>query len=148
MLALRIDGDPAPQGSKSGFVNPSTGKVRMVEKSKRLKPWRATVAAAVRDALDGAPPLDGPIEVDLVFYLPRGKTVRRLLPTVTPDIDKLTRAVLDGLGAKHGGGAIADDARVVDLHVRKRYADDCAPGVVIKVQPALGAEAVASLVGR
>jgi Holliday junction resolvase RusA-like endonuclease len=37
---------------------------------------------------------------------------------VKPDIDKLTRAILDGLT---DGGLLADDARVVELHITKRY---------------------------
>jgi Holliday junction resolvase RusA-like endonuclease len=42
------------------------------------------------------------------------------VPAVRPDIDKLTRAVLDGLT---DGGLISDDARVVRLMVDEVYGD-------------------------
>ena len=45
--------------------------------------------------------------VELDFYLPRPKTVKRQWPTVRPDADKLLRAVLD-LMTK--AGVYCDDA--------------------------------------
>ena len=65
--------------------------------------------------------------VQLAFILPRPRGhygVRGLRPSAPrypgrkPDIDKLTRAVLDALVA---GGGIRDDARVVRLHADKTY---------------------------
>jgi Holliday junction resolvase RusA-like endonuclease len=52
-------------------------------------------------------------------------------PAVKPDLDKLARAVLDGITA---GGAIHDDAQVCHLTVEKVYADDhLVPGATIRV---------------
>jgi Holliday junction resolvase RusA-like endonuclease len=47
-----------------------------------------------------------------------------------PDVDKLVRAVGDGLTQ---GGAIADDARIVDLHAYKRYSVDGWTGVHVTI---------------
>ena len=77
------------------------------------------------------------------FFLPRPATVKlskRALPIVPPDVDKLARALLDGLGqglnGKVGDGVIyGDDSQVVELLARKFYADDRAPGADIRISP-------------
>jgi Holliday junction resolvase RusA-like endonuclease len=75
-------------------------------------------------------PMDGALEVELWFYLPRPSSVFREYPSVMPDTDKLVRAVGDGLT---NGGAIADDARIVDLHAYKRYSVDGWTGVHVTI---------------
>ena len=47
-LTIRVNGTPAPQGSKRGFV--VKGRVVMAESSPKVKPWRQDVAAAATDA--------------------------------------------------------------------------------------------------
>jgi Holliday junction resolvase RusA-like endonuclease len=64
---------------------------------------------------------DGAVKVEAVFYLTRKPTVKRELPTVPPDVDKLTRSLLDGITAK-GDGVWRDDSQVVRLEVSKVYA--------------------------
>jgi Holliday junction resolvase RusA-like endonuclease len=51
---------------------------------------------------------------------------------VPPDLDKLTRAVLDGLTR---AGVWADDGQVVELRATKCYDDDHPPGVDLWVWP-------------
>lgn len=77
------------------------------------------------------------------FYLPRPPSVtikKRALPIVPPDIDKLCRGLLDGIGqglitGKVGDGIIyGDDSQVVELIARKHYADDREPGAIITIQ--------------
>lgn len=140
---VHVTGIPAPQGSKSAFPNPRTGRIRMVESSKQVKPWRAAIVAAWLEA--GHPQLEGPVEVVLTFRLPRPKghyrtgrfagLLRAMAPRWPwrkPDLDKLVRAALDALST---AGAYEDDARVVALHAWKEYADDGDPGAVIRVRP-------------
>ena len=69
-------------------------------------------------------PAPNPIEMTIDFRLPRPKTVRRNLPYVAPDLDKLIRAVLDALT----GVAYVDDGQVVTIKSTKTYGD---PGVTI-----------------
>ena len=63
----------------------------------------------------------------------------RAFPIVPPDIDKLCRGLLDGLNqgvetGKVGDGLIyGDDSQVIELIARKYYADNRAPGAVIKI---------------
>jgi Holliday junction resolvase RusA-like endonuclease len=114
-VAFVAYGNPAPKGSKRGFFNKHTGRVALVESSKREKPWRQDVMAAALSARNGAEPLDGPLVLRLVFTMPKPKSApksRRSYPDRKPDVDKLMRSVLDALVA---AGVIADDARVVEV---------------------------------
>ena len=124
MLKLRVYGDPAPQGSKR-----HVGNGRMIEASKKVGPWRVAVAEAVA-ALPPFEPLDGPVEVDVTFFLPRPRSVRRLLPHVPPDLDKLERGLNDALVK---AGAIVDDGLIVRAYAAKFYADFDPPGCEVTV---------------
>lgn len=95
----------------------------MVEASKKVAPFRKAVGDAARAAVEVSG--DGrvftsPVVVQATFYLPKPKTVARLLPSVPPDVDKLARSLLDGL--EQNGEVLASDSLVVDLHAFKRYA--------------------------
>jgi len=121
MISFFIKGEPAPQGSKTGFVK--NGRVVMVESSLKVKPWRATVAEQTARYMswETLNPLDKPVEIALVFHLPRPKTVKREWPSVKPDLDKLIRSTFDGLTT---GGLYADDALVIAVSASKQYATD------------------------
>jgi len=120
--------DPAPQGSKK-YVGTRTTKSgasipMIVESSPKLPAWRKAVSEAVVEGMRASGDLgkfDGAVKVEAVFYLTRRPTVKRELPTVPPDVDKLTRSLLDGITAK-GAGVWRDDSQVVRLEVSKVYA--------------------------
>lgn len=146
MLTINVVGTPAPQGSKRAFV--VNGRAVMAESSKKVKPWRQDVAAAVQAAMDD-PATDwhvpaGPVRVDITYYLPRpryhyrtGKHANELRPNAPtyvdkkPDKDKLDRATYDALTAS---GAIRDDAQIAAGETVKRYAD-AATGARITIRP-------------
>ena len=94
-ITLRIDGLPAPQGSKKVIHG------RLIEASgQKLKIWRRAIADACQ-ANAGNDLVLGPVGVEVEFYLPRPASVRqakRPLPIVPPDLDKLLRGLLDGIG--------------------------------------------------
>jgi Holliday junction resolvase RusA-like endonuclease len=117
MITYWIDGEPAPQGSKTGFIK--NGRVVMVESSKKVKPWREAVAAQTQAKVQAA--LQNPVEIALVFHLPKPKTVTRKWPAVKPDLDKLIRSTFDGLTT---GGLYTDDALVIAVSASKQYATD------------------------
>jgi crossover junction endodeoxyribonuclease RusA len=143
-VVIRVSGRPAPQGSKR-----HVGNGRMVEMSKAVGPWREAVRAETQLEMwtqgRGGSPLEGPVSVRLRFWLARpvshyGTGRNRAVvkpsaprrPAGRPDVDKLARAVLDGLTM---GGAFADDSQVVDLQASKWYvADGDAAGCVITVE--------------
>jgi Holliday junction resolvase RusA-like endonuclease len=121
MISYFIEGEPAPQGSKTGFVK--NGRVVMVESSKKVKPWRVAVTEQTARYMswETLNPLDTPVEIALVFYLPKPKSVKRQWPSVKPDLDKLIRSTFDGLTT---GGLYSDDALVIAVSASKEYATD------------------------
>lgn len=129
LLAIKIDGDPKPQGSKS--VTMRSGKPVLYEASGKLSAWRQKVAAAARWVWSGREPIpaDTPVTVELRFTLPAGAVHAEGDPHIyRPDLDKLIRAVLDSLTT---AGVLSDDAQVQKLHAVKEYSNQ--PGVQIKV---------------
>jgi Holliday junction resolvase RusA-like endonuclease len=132
-LAFVVLGRPQPAGSKRAFPIRRAGKVTgvaVVDDAKRSAPWKDSVAAAANMAHAGGPPLLGPLELTVDFYLARpaghygtGRNHERVkpsspaFPAVRPDATKLVRAVEDALT----GLVWRDDAQVVVQAVRKRY---------------------------
>lgn len=123
-LRVFVAGHPAPQGSKN-ILQPPGRRASLVESSKRVKPWREDVRAALLDE-HGQPWRqfgDAAVAVRLEFVMPRPTSTpkRRTPPAIRkPDVDKLARALLDAITS---AGVVADDARVVDLHATKRLAE-------------------------
>lgn len=124
-------GRPRPAGSKHAFVHPHTKKIIVRDASgPEGRIWRSQVQAA---ALPFFPrPLGGAFAVEIEFrrVRPKGhmgtgrnagivKDSAPAFPTTVPDIDKLSRSVLDGLS----GVVWRDDAQVVAKLVRKVYAE-------------------------
>ena len=120
MISFYVQGEPAPQGSKR-FVGIHNGKGRMIESSKKVKPWREAVYWAAIEAKSKTPmvmPMDGPLAVVMVFALPKPKSTRRGHPDRKPDLSKLVRSTEDALV---DAGLIADDARIVVCLASKLY---------------------------
>jgi Holliday junction resolvase RusA-like endonuclease len=125
-VSFFIEGVPVPQGSKT--VSQAKGRAWLRDaNAARLKPWRHVIATHA----DLGVTFDCPVIVTLSFVLPRPQKPRWAVPAVKPDIDKLCRAILDGL---KDGGLLAEDSRVVTLTATKRYPNPGDPtGVGIDV---------------
>ena len=131
-----VPGVPAPGGSKRHI-----GGGRIVEDCKRTKGWRACVALAAMQA--GWRPLEGPLSMSVVFWMPRPKGHYRkdgtlkpsapAYPTTKPDTTKLMRSTEDALK----GICWRDDAQVVEQSASKMYVGprDGIPGAEIKIGP-------------
>lgn len=123
---FEILGDPSPQGSKSRMPNGAIIEGATAGQRAKHKAWRSAVADTARDVAgwyDGAAPLDGALHLIVEFRFPmpasRPKRVQaaRIAPKSTaPDLDKLIRALGDGLTA---GGLIRDDARLSRITASK-----------------------------
>lgn len=131
-IDFTVFGIPATKGNKSGFAlkrgGQFTGKVALREgKSENFRNWTRRVEEVVQGlARRGAPLLDGPLKATVTFYLPKPISApkrRRTCPDRRPDLGKLLRAIEDPMN----GVLIADDARFVDIHMRKVYAEDATP---------------------
>jgi Holliday junction resolvase RusA-like endonuclease len=129
-LTFTVYGKPAPAGSKR--VVPAGGKRGgrpiIVDDSRRSRPWKGDVSSAAAAAMDGRPLLEGPLALELTFYVarPKGHYGARGLrpsapawPTVKPDVLKLARGVEDALT----GQVYRDDAQVVRELLMKRYGE-------------------------
>ncbi len=95
--------------------------------------WRAAVRRACREAYTGAP-LEGPVSLHIVFYLPRTKAQQwktrphlRDWHSKKPDFDNLMKAVADVLN----GVAWRDDAQVASVTFMKMI---CGQGDVCGAQ--------------
>jgi crossover junction endodeoxyribonuclease RusA len=119
VIRIVVRGIPAPQGSKK-----HVGGGRLVEQSRAVGPWREAVRAQAQLVMQTRPPAAGPLSADVIFYLPRPKTVRTIWPAKRPDLDKLLRAVFDGLT---DGQAWGDDGQVVVIRAAKFYATPATP---------------------
>jgi Holliday junction resolvase RusA-like endonuclease len=130
-ISFVVPGVPIPQGSMRGFVR--GGKVRVTSDNAKLRNWRQMIAgvAFAKMSIGNVPMLMGPVRVEAIFYLPRPQSVSvRALPIKRPDLDKLTRAVLDGMT---DGGVFHDDSQVVHLVVEKQYAVGVGPRCEVTV---------------
>ena len=116
-LRFEVFGQPQPQGSARAFV--VKGRAVVTSANPNLKDWRNLVSVAARESMQGLPPVEGAVEVEATFWLARPKSVKRTLPTVKPDVDKLIRGCLDAMTSV----VFADDAQVTRVAAQKRYCD-------------------------
>jgi Holliday junction resolvase RusA-like endonuclease len=125
-VSFSVTGNPASQGSHAIMQ----GRIVQVNSSKH-KAWRKAIGQAATESLpDNWTLIDDPCELVVNFYMPKPKTVTRPLPSVSPDLDKLIRAVGDSLT----GTVITDDSRIVRISARKLYAEGIEPGATISVK--------------
>ena len=133
VLDIMVEGLPQAQGSK--IQTPSGG---LREANKNLRPWRDTLHYHMRDTFKGET-VRVPVKVSLVFSFNRPKyhynklglkKAAPLFKGTKPDLDKLTRAVLDSLTT---ATVISDDALVSSLTATKMYTEGT-PGALIRVE--------------
>lgn len=132
-VALTVYGTPAPKGSRtlgtrrdgSHYTRPAaSGEHAWVQAVARQAQWTASQLEPPRP----------PYRVELCFYLARPKTPAHEHPSKV-DVDKLARAVLDGLVQ---GRLLTDDRHVVELAARKGWAGTPA-GECVRVEIATAA---------
>jgi Holliday junction resolvase RusA-like endonuclease len=132
-FTISVTGDPASQGSHA-IMN---GRIVQVN-SKKHKAWRTAIVQACIESLPADwVPLDEPVELIVNFYMSKPVSVKRSLPSVAPDLDKLIRSVGDALAI---GGVYADDSRIVRISARKLYATGIEPGATISIKTMRHAE--------
>lgn len=133
-LVFTVFGLPQPQGSAKAFMPKGSRYPVVTSDNPNLKAWRRDVArAALSAGCAGRQPHDGPMRVELDFYLHRPQALKVDRPHITrPDVDKLARGILDALT----GVVWRDDGQVVTLTARKFYTEaGVSPRAVILVQP-------------
>lgn len=141
-VSFTVHGVAQPAGSKKGFYNKKAGRVIITDDAKKSRPWKALVSDAAVQAMMGGdpagqsrvlemgPPLEGPLLLEVTFWIPRpkghygsGKNAAKVkpgapfAPTVKPDLLKLARAVEDALTAI----VYRDDAQITSEVLQKAY---------------------------
>lgn len=116
-----VPGIPAPKGSTRAFLHRHTGRVIVTADNRQSqKSWQASVTTLAR--LRYKAPVASVVGVGLLFVMPRPKSLPKRVSDhlKKPDLDKLTRCVLDGLT----GVVYVDDSQVVAFldPFGKRYA--------------------------
>ena len=127
MIEFEVPGKPRPQGSKR-----HVGKGRMIESSPYVAAWREMVACMAHQEMQRnkltCHPKGVPIIVYARLYFERPachfkksglKSDAPLFHAQKPDVDKVSRAILDGLT----GIVFADDSQVIRLDVHKNWYD-------------------------
>ena len=133
MIKFKVTGlEPRPQGSKR-----HVGNGRLIEASAKLDPWRKAVGEAASLVCGDSLPITGAVHVNIVFTMTKPKSVKRDLPIVRPDLDKLCRAVLDAISLPRYFQVLEEDSQVVSLLATKVYgtADEAGVEVVIDLLP-------------
>ena len=92
--------------------------------------FKTKCAAFAAQAMGDRPPLDEPLiaEVTWTTTKPGGYRKHDNVPFKRPDLDNLNKALMDGID----GIVMADDARIVDLHLRKEFGDREQVEVVVR----------------
>lgn len=114
-----VSGRAKPKGSMRAFVPKGWKRPIVTASNTNVKEWERDVRAVAQNYSDAY--TTGPVRVRLRFFLPRPKSLSSQVTrahTKRPDIDKLSRAVLDALT----GVLWADDSQVCSLTCRKSYA--------------------------
>jgi crossover junction endodeoxyribonuclease RusA len=136
-VEIRVIGLPAPQGSKRLIGHTRAGRGILVESSAKVKPWREAVKYAALETRECC--INGPVDVEMVFTLPKPKSApkkRRTWPDRKPDLSKLIRSTEDALT---DAGVWEDDARVVHCDAAKVFPGEhpdalAVPGAVIRIK--------------
>lgn len=138
MFSMWVPGTAVPQGSKR-VGRHGRHPVILDSNDGVLRPWRDRVALCADEGMrrQGLAPVESkvPLFVDMEFILPRlasaPKTREHPPATSKPDLDKLVRAIFDGLT----GPVWHDDSQVIRLATEKRRAEiGEPPGVNIRVE--------------
>ncbi len=122
---ITIPGQPVAQSRPRFSIRGGRAHVYDGDKSRDYK--LHVLLTATRQ---GAELMTGPVSVEILFLMQRPKSLPKKVKhhVKKPDIDNLTKAILDGLN----GVLWKDDSQVCELVARKIYTRD-EPGVVLTV---------------
>lgn len=128
IVSFIAEGEPRTKGSWT-IVTRSGGGLQFLpakdaDKIAMYEGWVETVQLFARRAMGMRSPIDGPVYAEIVFVLPRPKTVRRVWPSGQQDgdLDKLERTVYDACQ----GIVYTNDSRICRHQNLKRYVDGTA----------------------
>jgi Holliday junction resolvase RusA-like endonuclease len=121
-VAFVIPGEP--QGKARPRATRVSGMVRLYTPPKTVA-YESLIAAQAYQAMKGAPPIDGPVvlDLDLVHVMPaswsKKKRAAMPVPQCKPDVDNVLKAVGDG-----GNGVLwMDDKQIAQVTARRVWGE-------------------------
>lgn len=131
-IVFFVAGHPQTKGSAKAFMPKGARFPVVTHDNPKTKDWQVQIAAVAGEKFSA--PFATAVRVTALFQLRRPKSLPKkvLHHTKKPDLDKLFRAVKDGLK----GIAYLDDSQVSALSGQKVYAfEGMAVGVLVTVEP-------------
>lgn len=131
-----VAGEPQPKGSTHSFYVKKLNRVVTTSTNRNLKQWQIRIATEAQRINEGREvsfydpdkKCGYKVEVHFLFCKPKSAPKKIRLNTKRPDLDKLVRAVLDGLADI----LIPDDSQVLSIMATKRYIEgNETPGVQV-----------------
>lgn len=111
-MELHLDITPVPKG-----------RPRFTLKGRAYTPQRTKIyenELANLIAEQNPKKLEGAIKLEIVFYIPKPRSVKRKYPTVRPDLDNFLKAFKDAAN----GILWNDDSQVITVTASKQYATE------------------------
>jgi Holliday junction resolvase RusA-like endonuclease len=115
-LNFTIVGDPVAK--QRARVICRAGMVRAYTPSKTVN-YEEIVRITAMEAMGRRKKIEGPLTVDLTFFLKKPASSKNFYPVVKPDIDNLVKSILDGFK----GVIFEDDKQIIVVTARKFYLD-------------------------
>lgn len=122
MIKFTVMGKPVSKG------RPRLGRYTTYTPEKTVN-YENLVKYSFIEQCKGVKPLEGALEVTIIFYMPIPKSTSKknrelmlqniIKHTKKPDMDNCIKSVTDALN----GMAYLDDSQIVDMNTKKRYAD-------------------------
>lgn len=138
-ISFFVAGEPQPKGSTRSFYVKKLDRVVTTTTNRNTKKWELRIAMEAqhvnelrRTSFYSAEKRCGyEVEAHFLFSRPKSLPKRSRLNTKRPDLDKLVRAVLDGLADI----IIPDDSQVISVAASKGYVPEGGtPGARIRIK--------------
>ena len=117
MFDIIVYGDPVSKGSTRAFVPKGWKRAVVTAANPKTKIWEKTIRDTCSELSLTPDSLPWRVRIKFAMKRPQKMPKGRTHHTVKPDLDKLTRCVLDALT----GIAWVDDAQVVSITAVKTY---------------------------
>jgi len=142
ILTFTVYGVALPKGNHKAVWRPGMQFPKITESNRNVASWQQLVKEGASQALNNLPDADRRIFMEGVrltigFVLPRPQSLAKRITAhlKAPDLDRLIRAIFDGLT----GTVYQDDRQVCELVAAKRYATiGEAAHVWVRVEPTAG----------
>jgi Holliday junction resolvase RusA-like endonuclease len=133
-IHFQVEGDPKGKG-RPRFSR--VGNFTKIYTDKQTLTYEAMIATFAKQAMGGTEPLKTPVSVFLYVRLPIPQSYPKKRkeaclngsekPCKKPDIDNIAKTYLDAMN----GVIFVDDTQVIDLHVKKLYAEKAGVDVMV-----------------